>query len=854
MKRSSALLICRPCFVRRGLLLAVLSSFLVGCYSHTPVYREAKSSGSNTETTYYRPAYTQEMNALGWGWLAATTAAGAYGGYVSGVELEWKTGEPERENKGANAALGGLAGLGLGLLTNAIFKPDIPTVTGENVRDWVGKIDRDLLLLNVPEENPLPFVTVINRNAESTFTPKNLRDVETFLALFPTSERTGPVIVEAASVVKGEELPKLYELSEDEEARRVVALKYLDRFSSIADLHKAGERFPIIADSAKARAVRSVASLQEARAFRVAYDDVEPILPYLREAAKTTDREEMRTIITSFPMLEEIDSLKLRYVRSASSVPQIREAVELFPEHLHLLEETTASIARDEDGWETYLDLFPEGQHASRFRILLEEARRPPERLSGAINTAAREYGPVISPDGKTLYIIRRFDPRNTGGGGDEEIWYSELRSDGSWSTARQIGSGLNTESHDGVKSVTPDGNTLLLHSPYLTTPALISHRTKRGWSKPEELRVEGYVSRSSYHQSYLSNDGRTLLMSNSESYSGDNDLYVSFRGDDGTWSTPQHLGYGINTDGEEASPFLAADGKTLYFSSDGHGGFGGSDLFVSRRSDDSWLVWSEPENLGERINTAGGDQFFFIPASGRYAYFSRELEEDGHSDIFRVTLPPGVRPLPVVLIEGKVTASHNGAPLDATIVYENLMTGLQTGTARTDPATGGYKIALPAGAQYGFRAEAENYLSISEHIDLTDLLEYQEMKVDLSMIPIRSGERLRLNNLFFETGRADIRSESFPELNRIASFLSTHRSVSVRIEGHTDSVGTVGDNYNLSVRRAEAVVGYLRDAGISADSLEGKGLGEENPVEDNGTEEGRRANRRVEFVIVEVK
>ena len=124
MKRSSALLICRPCFVRRGLLLAVLSSFLVGCYSHTPVYREAKSSGSNTETTYYRPAYTQEMNALGWGWLAATTAAGAYGGYVSGVELEWKTGEPERENKGANAALGGLAGLGLGLLTNAIFKPD----------------------------------------------------------------------------------------------------------------------------------------------------------------------------------------------------------------------------------------------------------------------------------------------------------------------------------------------------------------------------------------------------------------------------------------------------------------------------------------------------------------------------------------------------------------------------------------------------------------------------------------------------------------------------------------------------------------------------------------------------------
>ena len=349
-----------------------------------------------------------------------------------------------------------------------------------------------------------------------------------------------------------------------------------------------------------------------------------------------------------------------------------------------------------------------------------------------------------------------------------------------------------------------------------------------------------------------LAADGKTLLISlqRDESY-GNRDMYACFLRDDGTWTAPKNLGPDINTAADEGTPFLAADGKTLYFASDGYSGYGSTDMYLSRRLDDSWQKWSEPENLGPDFNTPDWDAYFTLPASGDYAYFVSQQKTIGEADIFKVKLPPSLRPSPVVLVVGKVIDGKTGNPVEATIHYEVLPGGKEAGIAHSNPTTGEYKISLPAGALYGFRAEAKGYVAVNENLNLKKITEYSEIKRDLKLVPFEVGQTVRLNNLFFDFNQSILKSESYAELDRLVALLKASDKMEVEISGHTDNVGNDVSNKTLSNNRAKAVRDYLVSKSISAKRLKTVGYGKAKPLSFNDTEEGRAQNRRVEFTIL---
>ena len=315
---------------------------------------------------------------------------------------------------------------------------------------------------------------------------------------------------------------------------------------------------------------------------------------------------------------------------------------------------------------------------------------------------------------------------------------------------------------------------------------------------------------------------------------------------------TPKHMGEILNTFDMEFAPFIASDGKTLYFSSKGHTGYGNADIFLSRRLDDTWLNWSEPKNLGPEINTENWDGYFTIPASGEIAYLSSFDNSLGGSDIFKIKLTKDAQPEPVALISGKVINSKKNEPVSANIKYKNLMTDEEMGIATSSNVDGSYTISLAGGTKYSIYAEKEGFYSVRENIDLTELKEYQEITHDLFITEIETGEIIRLNNLFFVFDTDQLLDESIGELNQLFSTLEKNKTLKIEISGHTDSKGSDAYNVDLSKRRAEAVVNYLIKNGIEPQRLQSKGYGESIPVASNETEEGRQLNRRVEFKVLE--
>lgn len=477
-----------------------------------------------------------------------------------------------------------------------------------------------------------------------------------------------------------------------------------------------------------------------------------------------------------------------------------------------------------------------------------------PENLGGRINSEYDEFYPVISPDGKTLYYGRTDHPKNFGA--KQDIWYSELQPDGFWGEAVNIGPPLNNDNANFVCSILPDNNTMIVGNLYYPNgrpaPGIsVSYRTKKGWSFPQMLVIEDFHNRGPFVNYFLAADGKTLLMAleRDETY-GEADIYVSFLLGNGNWSAPLNLGKDINTAGTESTVFLAPDNRTLYFASEGHNGYGRQDIFMSRRLDDSWTKWSEPQNLGPSINTPDWDAYFSIPASSDYAYFVSENNSFGGNDIFRIPLPDELRPKPVVLISGIVTDAKTKQPVEADILVETLKDGREVAIAHSDPETGRYTISLPLGDIYGFHAAADGYIAVNDNIDLLQQTHYEELTRNLQLAPIEAGQSVDLNNIFFATGKWELQPESHAELNRLAKILHKNTQLRVSIIGHTDDVGEESDNQKLSEQRAKAVVRYLVQQGVAKNQLTAKGLGESSPHIPDTSEEARKKNRRVEFRI----
>jgi outer membrane protein OmpA-like peptidoglycan-associated protein len=271
----------------------------------------------------------------------------------------------------------------------------------------------------------------------------------------------------------------------------------------------------------------------------------------------------------------------------------------------------------------------------------------------------------------------------------------------------------------------------------------------------------------------------------------------------------------------------------------------------MSRRLDDTWKKWSDPKNLGPAINTPAWEAYYSIDAAGQYAYMVSTEKSLGLEDIIRIPLEEEVQPDPVVLISGKVLDSKTGQGIAAEIVYEELGHEEVSGTARTNPVDGSFKIILPYGKRYSFSAKVDGYFPVSENIDLLQVDEYKEILKDLKLVPIEVGHTVRLNNIFFDFGKAGLRPESFPELNKVVKMMDENPEMEIEISGHTDNVGSDPFNLKLSDDRAQEVRKYLVSKNIDQTRITAKGYGKSKPLASNDTEEGQQQNRRVEFTIL---
>lgn len=522
-------------------------------------------------------------------------------------------------------------------------------------------------------------------------------------------------------------------------------------------------------------------------------------------------------------------------------------------------------------------------------------AQNKPESIGSAVNTEYSELNPVMSPDGKTLYFGRKNHPQNKFGmagteqiAGSQDIWYSESLM-GAWTTSRRMSEALNRDQYNTIYSVSPDGQTILVKGAYVngqyeTRGFSIAKKSATGWEIPKKMEIPKYekLSRGKNEYGYLSNDGKTLLMAFSEKKNSDeDDIYASFLEKDGSWSEVINLGDDVNTDFTETTPFLAADGKTLYFSSNREGGKGSNDIWVCKRKDETWINWTEPTNIGEPINTDQYDAYYTISAAGDYAYFISSNNSVGKKDIFRLKIdqpkpvetpptttsplaggekkpesekPKDIKSEPVVLVSGKVIDGKTGkVPLNAQIIYEDLTNGKELGVATPDPITGIYKVVLPYGKNYGITTKIDGYVGTSQNIDLSKIMgKYLEIEgKDMTVKPVEVGVKVEMNNIFFEFGKAELKSESYPELNRIATFFKSNTKIVSEISGHTDNVGTDEINNKLSQERAEVVRKYLLTQGVPAEKLTAKGYGKNKPKVANDTPENQAINRRVEFEIL---
>ncbi len=508
-----------------------------------------------------------------------------------------------------------------------------------------------------------------------------------------------------------------------------------------------------------------------------------------------------------------------------------------------------------------YLKL--EGYHRKIMIAQTKFSNKQKENLGAAINTYADELHPTISADGKVLYFVRDNYKLNTGTREKQDIWYSYSTGDNQWTPARNIGPPINTDQSEGVFFVSPDNNTIYLthqydaFGDYLDEGIAVSHRTDKGWSIPENIQIDNYYNHNKYYNYCMSVDQQVLIMALERNDSrGDLDLYVSFRKPDGSYTEPINMGDDINTSQGDFSPFLAPDGITLYFASEGHPGYGSADIFVTKRLDNTWRHWSTPKNLGPNINTSDWDAYFTIDAKGEYAYLVSYNSQYGGADIYRMKIKEEDRPEPVVIVYGTVYDKETKKPISTNISYTDLNTNKTVATTLSSPKTGNYKIVLPYGSKYNIYAKLAGYYPMTDFIDLKSIKvkQYQEIRKDLYLVPIKKNQTVILKTIFFKQASAKLLPESYEELNRLAKFLKENPEVKIEISGHTNNLGDRVKLMQLSKDRAEAVKQYLVNKGINENRITTKGYGPDRPIASNDTPEGRKKNQRVEFKIIEIQ
>lgn len=510
------------------------------------------------------------------------------------------------------------------------------------------------------------------------------------------------------------------------------------------------------------------------------------------------------------------------------------------------------------------------------------------DNLGGEVNSQYTDYGPVVSADEAVLLFTSR-RPNTVGGRLDpgineyfEDIYISYKQANGKWSTAMNMGEPVNTSDHDANSGLSADGTKFLIYIGKNNGDLYESELKGDTWSKPEAMNKN--INTDKYHESSAcySPDGKAVyFVTDKPGGMGDRDIYIAYKDEKGKWGKAENLGPVINTKYGEEGVFIHPDGKTLYFSSQGHKGMGGYDIYKSVYNDSS-KVWSTPENIGYPVNTPDDDVFFVVSASGRRGYYtSFNPNGFGEKDIYMVTFLGVEKPMvqnnednllasqaapmketvvaPVVeikdaqltILKGVITDALTQKPLEATIdIIDNQMNQV-IASFTSNSSTGKYLVSLPAGKNYGIAVKKEGYLFHSENFDIPKSAAFQEVTKDVELKNIAVGSKIILKNIFFDFDKATLRPESTNELERLTKLLNDVPTLKIEISGHTDSKGADDYNMKLSDNRAKAVVDYLVKAGIASNRLTFKGYGETEPISSNETDGGRQLNRRTEFKII---
>lgn len=503
-------------------------------------------------------------------------------------------------------------------------------------------------------------------------------------------------------------------------------------------------------------------------------------------------------------------------------------------------------------------------QHVLSCDFAIEAMNNPvpfkPMNLGNLVNTRENEYFPCITADNQTLLFTRLINDKNSFTGRQEDFFTSQKSEEG-WSLAKSIGPPINTNYNEGAPTLSADGNVLLFtacesvngyginRKGYGRCDLFISNRSGDQWTEPEN--VGGPVS-SRYWESQpsLAADGRTLyfVSNRNKNY----DIYKSTLNDQGVWSSPEILNENINTKGYEGSVFIHPDNQTLYFSSDGHLGMGGMDIFVSRK--DSTGDWGKPKNLGYPINTWKDDNSIVINAQGDLAMFASDRPEGfGGLDLYAFELYPEARPQFVTYLKGLVYDVESGIKLKAAFELTNLATGETAVQSFSNEGSGEFLVCLPSNNDYALTVSKDGYLFYSENFNLEGVHSAIEPFIkDIPMKPVKVGETVVMKNIFFETDQYKLLASSKFELQKLMEFLNSNPELKIEIAGHTDNIGSPAYNLELSKNRAKAVNDFLVEKAVDQARLKYIGYGETHPIDSNDTESGRANNRRTEFKISE--
>ncbi len=507
------------------------------------------------------------------------------------------------------------------------------------------------------------------------------------------------------------------------------------------------------------------------------------------------------------------------------------------------------------------------------------------DNIGSQVNSVYPDYSPIINADESVMFFTSRRS--NTTGGGidkNDNGYYEDIyitnNTNNQWTAPVNPGKTLNSKVHDATVGISPDGQKLLIYKGENGGDIYECKLEGNEWTKPKQMSKS---INTEYHEcsASYSPDGKTLyFVSNKPGGFGKHDIYYVKKNAKGKWGQAINLGGSINTPFEEQSIFAHPDGKTIYFSSEGHNGMGGLDIYKSVSDNDKW---SDPENIGYPINTPDNDVFFSVSASGKHAYYSSiRAEGYGEKDIYMITflgnpkeiinntednllastlqsqsevvIEPSIqlKTNPVTILKGSIFDIETKLPLKASIQLSDNVKNEVIAEFESNSASGKYLVSLPSGKNYGLAIKSEGYLFLSENFDIPSNALYQEVIKDFGMSKIKVGVKVVLKNIFFDFDKASLRAESYSELSVLINLLNDNPLMKIEISGHTDNVGSAAYNQKLSESRAKAVVDYLISKNIVKSRLTFAGYGFSQAFTTNDTPEGRQMNRRTEFKITE--